>query len=86
MVSPVDNEGWSRSAWVVFAGIATLVGLLNLWRWTQGFDHWEVLLPPAVPLVVALAHVFQLRGLAKRVSQVVCWLMLIIVAVMLIIR
>jgi hypothetical protein len=85
MVSPV-REGWSRSAWVVFAGIATLLGLLNLLRWTQGFGHWERLLPPAVLLMIALAHVFQLRGLAKRVSQVVCWLMLIIVAVMLIIR
>jgi hypothetical protein len=86
MVTPVQNEVWSRSAWVVFAAIATLLGLLNLWRWAQGFGHWEQFLPPAVLLTTALAHVFQLRGLSKRVAQVVCWLMLIIVAVMLIIR
>ena len=85
-ISLARDERWSKSAWVIFAGISTLFGVLQLVRWTQGFGHWEGLLPPAVLLMIALAHVFQLRGLAKRVSQVVCWLVLIIVAAMLIIR
>jgi hypothetical protein len=79
-------DEWSRSAWVVFAILWTVILLLQLLRWTHGFDHWDNLLPSTALVIIALAHVFQLKGLAKRLSQVVSWALLIIMAIMLIRR
>ena len=79
-------SGWSRSAWVVFAIMFTVMLLVQLLRWTQGFGHWDNLLPSTALLIMALAHVFQLKGLAKQISQVVSWIILIVVIVMLVVR
>jgi len=84
--SLAGTDGWSRSAWVAYTIIVTVILVLQLLRWTQGFGHRDNLLPTTALLIIALAGLFQLKGLAKRLAQFVTWGILVIVIVMLIYR
>lgn len=78
-------DGWSRSAWVIFAIIFVLGLLLQLLRTTHGSGHWDSPLLASALLINALTHVLQLKGLAKQISQGVCWVIVVIAVIMLII-
>lgn len=81
-----NSTAWSRSAWVVFAVIFAVILLIQILRLYQDGGHWESLLPSVALLIMAVAHVAQLKGWAQRLSQVICWGILIVTVVMFIIR
>lgn len=65
------DEGTLRTAWVVLTIIFAALLLVQLVRWIQGGSRVDSILVPVALLLMGLAHVLQLRGMAQRLVLIV---------------
>jgi hypothetical protein len=75
----------SRRAWLVLTLVYTTLSLIQLLRWTER-NHWDDFLPNAAIIILFLGELFQLKGLAKRFSQILIGSILVLCIVMFIVR
>lgn len=69
--SPDRDDSSLRTAWVVLTIIFAALLLVQLVRWIQGGSRIDSLLVPVALLLMGLAHVLQLKGMAQRLVLIV---------------
>lgn len=83
---PTSDERSLRSAWIVLTIIFALLLILQLVRWIQGGSKVDSILVPVALLLMGLAHVLQLRGMAQRVVLIVSGVVAVLALVIPLIR
>jgi hypothetical protein len=73
-----DDQGMSRSAWVVYTLLFALYLLKQFVQWDRTWTTLDTLLFPALLVVMSLSHVFQLKGNVRRLVDVLLWAVVIL--------
>jgi polyferredoxin len=77
---------WLRSVWIGLTIFFTVVLGFRLFQWLRGAERLDAILVPVVFILMGLAHIFQLKGVAQKVVLVISMLLAILAVLLLIIR
>jgi hypothetical protein len=80
------DDGGLRPTWVVLTIIFAILLLVQLFRWSQGGSRADGILVPAALMLMGLAHVLRIKGIAQGVMLIVSGALAGLALVMAIIR